>query len=136
MPLRVNLFTAHKAATALRQPVGSFAPRNIASPLRFRAEQSAPIQKRWNSSKDDKKVIPPDEQKFPTQDPLPHVSEEAAEVDRIMSKEKSCDGQPTAPELEQGSPVEEVSNIGVSLLKMKLLIGFIFYRFFPVTRKP
>lgn len=96
---------------ALRQPtVSSVAPRNIASPLRFRAEQSAPVQKRWNSSKGDKKVIPPDEQKFPTQDPLPHVSEEAAEMDRIMSKEKSCDGQPTAPELEQGTPVSEVSS--------------------------
>lgn len=117
MPPRLNLFTAHKAAAALRQPtVASLAPRNIASPLRFRAEQSAPIQKRWNSSKGDKKAIPPDEQKFPTQDPLPHVSEEAAEVDRIMSKEKSCDGQPTAPELEQGSPVEEVSKVDVNLL--------------------
>jgi hypothetical protein len=108
MPPRLNLFTAHKAAAALRQPA-SFAPRNGASPLRFRTEQSASIQTRWNSSKGGKKVIPPEEQKFPTQDPLPHVSEEAAEVDRIMSKEKSCDGQPTAPELEQGTPVSEVS---------------------------
>ncbi|KAJ5403480.1 hypothetical protein N7509_003351 [Penicillium cosmopolitanum] len=107
MPPRLNLFTAQKAAAALRQPA-SFASRNGASPLRFRAEQSASIQTRWNSSKGGKKVIPPEEQKFPTQDPLPHVSEEAAEVDRIMSKEKSCDGQPTAPELEQGTPVEEI----------------------------
>lgn len=47
---------------------------------------------------------------FPTQDQLPHVSEEAAEIDRIMNKEKSCDGQPSSPELEQGTPVEEVSS--------------------------
>ncbi|KAJ5085947.1 hypothetical protein N7532_010718 [Penicillium argentinense] len=109
MPPRLNLFTARKAAAALRQPtVSSITARNVAGPLRFRAEQSAPVQKRWSSSKDDKKVNPIDEQKFPTQDPLPHVSQEAAEVDRIMSKEKSCDGQPTAPELEQGSPVSEI----------------------------
>ena len=30
-------------------------------------------------------------------------------MDRILQKEKSCDGQPSSPELEQGSPVEDVS---------------------------
>jgi small subunit ribosomal protein S7 len=40
---------------------------------------------------------------------LPPVSEEAAEIDRIMNKEKKCDGQPASPELEQGTPVSEVS---------------------------
>lgn len=62
-------------------------------------------------SKYDQKEPNPDEQKFPTQDQLPHVSEEAAEMDRIMNKEKSCDGQPASPELEQGTPVEEVSDL-------------------------
>lgn len=108
MPPRLNLFSANKAVLALRQQtVPSVASRSIALPLRFRAEQTTPAQKRWNSSK---KEPNPDEQVFPTQDQLPHVSEEAAEIDRIMNKEKSCDGQPALPELDQGTPVEEVSN--------------------------
>lgn len=109
MPPRLNIFSVTKAVSALRQPaVPSVASRSIALPLRFRAEQSIPAQKRWNSSK---KEPNPDEQVYPTQDQLPHVSEEAAEVDRIMNKEKSCDGQLSQPELDQGTPVEEVSNI-------------------------
>lgn len=111
MPPRLNLFTAHKAVSTLRQTAApSLAPRSIALPLRIRAEQSTPAQTRWNSSKPGSKDLGPDEQKFPTQDQLPHVSEEAAELDRIMNKEKSCDGQPSSPELEQGTPVEEVSS--------------------------
>lgn len=109
MPPRLNLFAAHRAATALRQSTASsVAPRSAALSLRFRAEQLAPVQKRWNSSKDGSKNIQPDEQKFPTQDPLPSVPEEAAEISRIMEKEKSCDGTPSSPELEQGSPVEQI----------------------------
>ncbi|KAJ5278872.1 hypothetical protein N7478_004244 [Penicillium angulare] len=109
MPPRLNLFAAHRAANALRQSsVPSGVPRGTTLPLRFRAEQSTPVQKRWNSSKDDSKNIQPDEQKFPTQDPLPSVTEEAAEMSRIMEKEKSCDGQPSSPELEQGTPVEQI----------------------------
>jgi hypothetical protein len=105
----MNLFSATKAVAALRQPaVPSVALRSIALPLRVRAEQSIPAQKRWNSSK---KEPNPDEQVYPTQDQLPHVSEEAAEMDRIMNKEKSCDGQLSQPELDQGTPVEEVSNM-------------------------
>jgi hypothetical protein len=108
MPPRLNLLSANKAVSALRQPtIPCVASRSIALPLRFRAEQLTPAQKRWNSSK---KEPNPDEQVFPTQDQLPHVSEEAAEIDRIMNKEKSCDGQPSSPELEQGTPVEEVSS--------------------------
>lgn len=45
--------------------------------------------------------------KGPNQDQLPHVSEEAAAIDRIMA-EKRCDGTPATPELEQGSPIDEV----------------------------
>ncbi|KAJ5636676.1 uncharacterized protein N7484_009989 [Penicillium longicatenatum] len=109
MPPRLNLFAAHRAATALRQStVSSIAPRTAALSLRFRAEQSAPVQKRWNSSNNGSKNIQPDEQKFPTQDPLPSVTEEAAETSRIMEKEKSCDGTPSSPELEQGTPVEQI----------------------------
>ncbi|KAJ6119368.1 hypothetical protein N7523_003648 [Penicillium sp. IBT 18751x] len=105
MPPRLNLFSANKAVLALRQPtVPSVASRSIALPLRFGVEQTTLAQKRWTSSK---KEPNPDEQVFPTQDQLPHVSEEAAEIDRIMNKEKSCDGQLTQPELDQGTPVEE-----------------------------
>ncbi|KAJ5713873.1 uncharacterized protein N7483_011054 [Penicillium malachiteum] len=108
MPPRLNLFAASRAATALRQSsASSIAPRGIALPLRFHPEQSASLQKRWNSSKDSKN-IQPEEQKFPTQDPLPSVTEEAIETSRIIEKEKSCDGHPSAPELEQGTPVEEI----------------------------
>lgn len=47
------------------------------------------------------------------QTPLPHVSEEAAAIDRIMNKKKgsedcSVDGTVGGPELEQGTPVEDV----------------------------
>lgn len=107
MPPRLNISSANKAVSALRQ--SAVRPVALTSPTR--AAQSAPIQKKWNSSKLDHKEPGPDEQKFPTQDQLPHVSEEAAEIDRIMSKEKSCDGQPSSPELEQGTPVEEVSGL-------------------------
>ncbi|CAG8925640.1 unnamed protein product [Penicillium salamii] len=108
MTPRLNLFTA-RAASALRQSTTpALASRSIASPARFRAIQ--PIQCRWNSSRDgSKKVEPqPDEQNFPTSDQLPDVSEEANEISRIMDKEKRCDGVPSTPELDQGSPVEEI----------------------------
>ena len=104
MPARLNFFAATKAASALRQSTA----RSAALPIRSRVQQAIPVQRRWNSSKDDPKNLGPEEQTFPSQDPLPHVSEEAAEIDRIMNKEKSCDGQPSSPELEQGSPIEEI----------------------------
>ena len=108
MPPRFNLFTANKAASAFRRSGVSTVPQSIALCTRI---QPAPIHKRWSSSQDNPKSIPLEEQKFPTQDPLPSVSEEAAALSNIMEKEKSCDGQPGAPELEQGSPVSEVGGI-------------------------
>lgn len=109
MPARLNLFSANKAVSAFRQPpIATFAPRTSVLPLRTRVQQSTSVQKRWNSSKDEPKNFPPEEQAYPSQDPLPHVSEEAAEIDRIMNNEKSCDGQPSSPELEQGTPVSEI----------------------------
>ncbi|KAJ5824040.1 Sodium/sulfate symporter [Penicillium robsamsonii] len=111
MAPRLNLFTANKAVSALRQSTtpALSSPRSIASPVRFRAVQSLPIQRRWNSSDGPKKVEPqPDEQTFPTVDQLPDVTEEANEISRIMDKEKRCDGIPSTPELDQGSPVEEI----------------------------
>lgn len=79
-------------------------------PSRFPA---APVQRRWNSSRDVQDLPPEEEPKGPTQDQLPHVSEEAAEISRIMNKdkEKQCDGTPSTPELEQGTPVSEVSGL-------------------------
>lgn len=41
------------------------------------------------------------------QEPLPHASEEAAEISRIMEGE-AC-GEVRGPELEQGTPVVDVS---------------------------
>lgn len=111
MAPKLNLFTANKAASALRQSSAvAQAQRRVALPLRLR-EQSALVQKRWNSSQNDKKGLSPDEQKYPTADPMPHVNEEASAMDRIMHKEKWCDGQASSPELEQGSPVAEVSGL-------------------------
>ncbi|KAJ5170265.1 Sodium/sulfate symporter [Penicillium coprophilum] len=94
MAPRLNLFTA-KAVSALRQ---STTPA-LSSP-----------GCRWNSSRDGpKKVEPqPDEQTYPTIDQLPDVTEEANEISRIMEKEKRCDGVPSTPELDQGTPVSEV----------------------------
>jgi hypothetical protein len=113
MAPRLNLFTANKAVSALRQSTtpALSSPRSIASPVRFRAVQSLPIQRRWNSSSDGSKKVEPelDEKTFPTSDQLPDVTEEANEISRIMDKEKRCDGIPSSPELDQGSPVEEVS---------------------------
>lgn len=42
-----------------------------------------------------------------SKDQLPHVSEEAAAIGKIMG-EKRCDGTPATPELEQGTPVSEI----------------------------
>ncbi|KAJ5876869.1 hypothetical protein N7455_000334 [Penicillium solitum] len=121
MAPRLNLFTANKAVSALRQSTtpALSSPRSIASPVRFRAVQSLPIQRRWNSSRDgSKKVEPqPDEQTFPTADQLPDVTEEANEISRIMDKEKRCDGIPSTPELDQGTPVEEILSRDKDALK-------------------
>ena len=61
--------------------------------------------------------------KGPTEDALPHVSEEAAATDRIMSKEKSCDGVPSSPELEQGTPVSEVCLVFFLLSSQSRVVG-------------
>jgi ribosomal protein S7 len=51
---------------------------------------------------------PEEEQpKGPNEDHLPHVSKEAAQTDRIVGEK--CDGNtPGSPELEQGTPVDEI----------------------------
>ena len=63
-------------------------------------------------------------------------------MDDIMSKEKRCDGIPSSPELEQGTPISEVTLIFYSILfseeeKQSIDIIFFFYdRSSNATRKP
>lgn len=112
MPPRLNIFTARKAVPVLRSlsiPSVNSQQSIIAN---LRSSNAVGPKRRWNSSGSDKKKEIPDEAdrlKGPTEEALPHVSEEAAATDRIMSKEKRCDGIPTTPELEQGTPISEVS---------------------------
>lgn len=78
-----------------------------------RTDSAALEQRRRNSSK----PPPKDEIEDPTASPdapLPHVSEEAAQLEKIMHKDGgSGDKAPAAsPELEQGTPVSEVSLFG------------------------
>ncbi|KAI2901198.1 hypothetical protein CBS11852_2597 [Aspergillus niger] len=117
MPPRLNLFTA-RAVPVLRQSANSSAAsrRSFATILNtnrpcaastghgLKSGLSASVrgQRRCNSSGSDGQDRP----KGPTEDPLPHVSEEAAEVSKIM--DKKCDGTPASPELEQGSPISEI----------------------------
>ncbi|GLA24083.1 low-affinity phosphate transporter [Aspergillus niger] len=117
MPPRLNLFTG-RAVPVLRQSANSSAAsrRSFATILNtnrpcaastghgLKSGLSASVrgQRRCNSSGSDGQDRP----KGPTEDPLPHVSEEAAEVSKIM--DKKCDGTPASPELEQGSPISEI----------------------------
>ncbi|WEW58369.1 hypothetical protein PRK78_003837 [Emydomyces testavorans] len=55
-----------------------------------------------------------DEPRGPNQDQLPHVSEEAAQTAKIL--EKKC-GEVGGPELEQGTPVEEILSRDKDALK-------------------
>lgn len=67
-------------------------------------------QRRMNSSSSSR--LEKEQPTGPDQDQLPHVSEEAAKIGRIM--ERKCDGNaPGSPELEQGTPVDEVSPFDV-----------------------
>ena len=120
MPSRLNLLAVNKAATALHHSITASSLQRITLPFRI---HPTPVQIRWNSSQNGNKDIPPDKMRFPTQDSLPSVSEEAAEISNIIEKEKSCDGQPSSPELEQGSPVFEVSGIS-RLLCLLLVFGY------------
>ncbi|KAL4886748.1 ribosomal protein S7 domain-containing protein [Aspergillus karnatakaensis] len=101
MPPRINLLAAKSAlrqTTAPRHSLTSLPVRTVA------AQPSIHIQRRWNSSDEKKKL----EEEKHAAEPLPHVSEEAREINKIMDKEKWCDGAPSSPELEQGTPVSEI----------------------------
>ena len=123
MPPRLKLFTARKAIPVLRSTTPSSVTiggpqRSLSIFAHHHQSSTAPVglQRRWNSSgsgSDEKHTVlggasQTGRMKGPTEDALPHASEEAAATDRIMSKEKSCDGVPSSPELEQGTPVSEV----------------------------
>jgi hypothetical protein len=106
MPPRINLFTVGKALPGFR-PSTSSAVSSRFSINRPHAASTIQAQRRWNSSKSEKK----DELegvKGPTEDPLPHVSEEAAQMDKILHGGCGKYGAAASPELEQGTPVAEV----------------------------
>ncbi|KAL4806843.1 ribosomal protein S7 domain-containing protein [Aspergillus unguis] len=113
MPPRLNLFAARSAipAPVLRQQCASQqrALASIRTSTRTQSVQSSSlgIQRRWNSRSADKSQEELEEQQR-TAESMPHVSEEAAEINRIVNKEKWCDGKPTSPELEHGTPVQEI----------------------------
>jgi hypothetical protein len=74
-----------------------------------------------NSSSSGKRELPEESEppKGPTQDPLPHVSEEAAAIDKILSGKKCDGGGPGTPELQQGTPVDEVGQRFCSVLALR-----------------
>ncbi|KAL4941508.1 ribosomal protein S7 domain-containing protein [Aspergillus oleicola] len=102
MPPRLNLFAARSALPAFRQPSTAAVLRTPAPCTRF--------QQRWNSSNSDGKDKKDLEEAQRQAESMPHVSEEAAEISKIMNKDKEkwCDGTPSSPELEQGTPVSEI----------------------------
>ncbi|KAL4948375.1 SPX domain-containing protein [Aspergillus filifer] len=100
MPPRLNLFAARSALPAFRPAV------------RSTPAQCTRFQQRWNSSDSNsdgrsKKELEDAQRQAES---MPHVSEEAAEVNKIMNKDKEnwCGGTPSSPELEQGTPVSEL----------------------------
>lgn len=63
-----------------------------------------PSQQRWITA--DEKPLPTTEQPTgPNQDQLPHVSEEAAAIDKAMGV--------GGPDIEQGTPVQDVRYVGM-----------------------
>ncbi|KAL3470567.1 ribosomal protein S7 domain-containing protein [Aspergillus californicus] len=117
MPPRLNLFATRTAVPGLRQSSAPCASqRCIASALRRSGgygtkptttslQSSVGAQRRWNSSGSEKKDLEEAQRQATS---MPHVSEEAAEINKIMEKEKRCDGTPSSPELQQGTMVSEI----------------------------
>ncbi|KAI9368534.1 hypothetical protein BJX61DRAFT_546431, partial [Aspergillus egyptiacus] len=104
MPPRLHLLAARSAAPIFRQ---SASQRYIASTFRHSTkpalQYSVSVQQRWNSSNSNDKPLEDVQRQAES---MPHVSEEAAEISKIM--DKKCDGTPASPELEQGTPVSEI----------------------------
>ncbi|RHZ59384.1 mitochondrial 37S ribosomal protein uS7m, partial [Aspergillus thermomutatus] len=109
MPPRINLFTTGKALPAFRPTSSAISSRfSITRPHAASTVQGFnPVQpqRRWNSTKSDEKDDL-NRPKGPTEDALPHVSEEAAQMDRILHGGKY--EAAASPELEQGTPVAEI----------------------------
>lgn len=139
MPSRLALSTL----SVVRQSMPSVAPstrRTItirSSALshlpRVQCLKSSPclVSLRHNSSKSDNQPSTKEsnttEAKGPNQDVLPHVSEEAAAFEKLAYEKrtgKKCDGNaPGSPELEQGTPVDEVCYFSPTLIS-----SFLFYQ--------
>lgn len=91
MPPRLYLSSAR--STSIRTQPSARAARPVSCKL---------AQKRWITA--DEKPLPTAEQpKGPNQEQLPHVSEEAAAIDKITGEE--------GPDLNQGTPVQEVCHM-------------------------
>lgn len=91
MRLRIQLLHSGRSI-CVRSKVPEFSAHR--TPLCLRLEQ------RRNITADEKPLPESEQPKGPNQDQLPHVSEEAAITSKITGEE--------GPELEQGSPVQEV----------------------------
>ena len=92
MPPRLHLFSTRSAR--LRTQPSCHTPQS-ASCKAFRKVS----QQRWITA-DEKPLPTTDEPKGPNQEQLPHVSEEAAAVDKTMGE--------VAPDIGQGTPVQDV----------------------------
>ena len=91
MRSRTHLLQCGRSICVRPKVLGSSAHR---TPLYLR------LQQRRNITADEKPLPESEQPKGPNQDQLPHVSEEAAATGKITGE--------GGPELEQGSPVQEV----------------------------
>ncbi|KAL1957436.1 hypothetical protein VTO42DRAFT_6004 [Malbranchea cinnamomea] len=121
MSPRLNLFSARSLFRSAQCPFTSFrfSRDSILQHSYKHCAKGAPTfaqstgQRRVNTTSSKQDQTPEDaasqEPRDSTQDPLPDVSGEAAEIARIMKGETcSVDGEVGGPELEQGSPVLDV----------------------------
>lgn len=88
MPPRLYLFTARSVSARVPNV------RHAVKPPFCKLSQE-----RWITA-DEKPLPTAKKPKGPNQEQLPHVSEEAAAVDKIMGEE--------GPDIDQGTPVQEV----------------------------
>ena len=102
MPPRLNLFTSRSVAFRTKATIPQ---KRLAPGL---------LQQRWasdNASKQPATTPVDPDFKGPNMDPLPHVTEEQAALDKTMGE--------TPPDIQQGTPVQEVSQ-----KKSRILVGF------------
>ncbi|KMU77699.1 hypothetical protein CISG_01456 [Coccidioides immitis RMSCC 3703] len=116
MPPRIKLLAAIRhassypisgSARARNGVIGGCGGTKCTSPFAglISTTQATSYQRRMNSTSSDSGKDGADEARGPNQDQLPHVSEEAAQTAKILNKR--C-GDVGGPELEQGTPVEEI----------------------------